>query len=66
MAEALALAHRLAAQPPQALQETKRAVNLHLQHAARLVAPFAMSAEAESFATDDIRRTIEGFKKQAQ
>lgn len=66
MTEALALAHRLAAQPPQALQETKRAVNLHLQHAARLVAPFAMSAESESFATEDIRRTIEGFKQQAK
>ena len=61
--EALALAERLAAQPPQALQETKRALNLHLQAAVSLVAPFALSAEAESFATDDIRRTIEKFKK---
>jgi len=66
MTEALALAHRLAAQPPQALQETKRAVNLHLQQAANLVAPFALAAEGESFATEDIRRTIEGFKQQAK
>jgi len=62
-AEAVAFAERLAAQPPQAVQETKRALNLHLQSAISLVAPFALSAEAESFATDDIRRTIEGFKQ---
>jgi enoyl-CoA hydratase len=63
LAEAVALAQHLAAQPPQAVQETKRALNLHLQAAINLVAPFALSAEAESFATDDIRRTIENFKK---
>jgi len=63
MTEAMALAQRLAAQPAQAVQETKRAINLHLQQAIALVAPFALSAEAESFATDDIRATIEKFKK---
>ncbi len=63
MPEALKLAHRLAALPRQAMQETKRALNIHLQAAINLVAPFALSAEAESFATDDIRATIEGFKK---
>jgi enoyl-CoA hydratase/carnithine racemase len=65
MKEAVALAERLAAQPPQAVQETKRALNLHLQAAISLVAPFALSAEAESFATDDIRKTIENFKKKS-
>ncbi len=65
MTEAKALAHRLAAQPHQAIQETKRALNLHLQAAIQLVASFALSAEAESFATDDIRKTIEGFKQKA-
>jgi len=63
MTEALALAHRLAAQPRQAVQETKRALNLHLQQAIALVAPFALSAEVESFSTDDVRRTIEKFTK---
>jgi enoyl-CoA hydratase/carnithine racemase len=60
--EARQLAHRLADQPPQALQETKRAVNLHLQRAAAAVMPFALSAESESFATDDVRKTIERFQ----
>jgi enoyl-CoA hydratase/carnithine racemase len=62
MTEALALAHRLARQPAQAIQETKRAINLHLQAAIAMVAPFALSAEAESFATDDIKQTIDKFK----
>ncbi len=62
-AEALKLAHELAAQPPQAIQETKRALNMHLQAAIAMVAPFALSAEAESFATDEVKATIETFKK---
>ena len=61
---AIALANRLAEQPQQALQETKRAVNLHLQRAITAVAPFALAAESESFATDDIKKTIDKFRKQ--
>jgi enoyl-CoA hydratase/carnithine racemase len=64
MTEALALANRLAAAPQQAIEDTKRAINLHLQAAFNHVAPFAIAAEQESFATDDLRRTIENFKKQ--
>ncbi len=63
MAEAMKLAHELAAQPPQAIQETKRALNMHLQAAIAMVAPFALSAEAESFATEDVKNTIATFKK---
>jgi enoyl-CoA hydratase/carnithine racemase len=63
MTEALALAQRLAAQPVQAVQETKRALNLHVQHAIAMVAPFALSAEGESFATEDVRQTIEKFTR---
>jgi enoyl-CoA hydratase/carnithine racemase len=61
--EAMTLARRLAEQPRQAIQETKRALNLHLQAAISLVAPFALSAEAESFATEDVRKSIEKFTK---
>lgn len=63
MDRAIELAERLARQPQQSLEETKRAVNLHLQQAILNVAPFALAAEGESFATDDIRNTVEGFKK---
>ena len=59
--EAKALAHRLADQPPQAVQDTKRALNLHLQQAAATVLPFALAAESESFSTDAVRQTIERF-----
>lgn len=65
MTESTAFAHRLAAQPTQALQETKRALNLHLQQAISLVAPFALAMESESFGTEELRNTIQGFKKQS-
>jgi enoyl-CoA hydratase/carnithine racemase len=61
--EARALAHRLAEQPPQALQETKRAINLHLRQAAQLVLPFAFAAEMVSFDTDATKKFAEGFRK---
>jgi enoyl-CoA hydratase len=63
MDQAKAFALRLAAQPRQAVQETKRALNLHLQEMILRAAPFALSAESESFATEDIKNTIENFKK---
>ncbi len=62
MGDAMALAHRIAAKPVQSMMETKRAINLHLQQAALLVTPFATAAELMSFATDDIKRTIDSFK----
>ncbi len=58
-AEALALAHRLAELPWQAVQETKRAINLHLQEAALRVMPMATTAESESFNTDAIKQFME-------
>jgi enoyl-CoA hydratase len=65
MGSAIGLAHRLAQQPQQAVEETKRAINLHMQAAIQLVAPFAFAAESESFSTDDIRQTIEKFKSKS-
>jgi enoyl-CoA hydratase len=63
MEESLALAHQLAKQPQQAIEETKRAINLHLIDAVNKVAPFACAAEQESFSTDDIKKTIDSFKQ---
>jgi enoyl-CoA hydratase len=65
MESAMGLAKRLAQQPQQSVEETKRAINLHVQAAIQLVAPFAFAAESESFSTDDIRRTIEKFKSKS-
>lgn len=61
LSEAIALAHRLASLPPQAVQETKRAINLHLHSAALQVMPFASSAESESFNTQAVRDFVDRF-----
>jgi len=59
--EALALAHRLASLPWQAVQETKRAVNMHLQEAALRVMPMATTAESESFNTEAVQQYMDKF-----
>jgi enoyl-CoA hydratase len=61
MTTAHELADRLLAQPVQALRDTKRALNKHFQAAAGLVLDFALAAEGESFATDDVRRLAQQF-----
>ena len=65
MDEAVALAKKLAGQPAQALQETKRALNLHLQAAALRVLPFALSAESESFSSPEVAATARAFAAKA-
>lgn len=59
--QAMEVARRLAAQPVQALQTTKRALNLHLRASADRVLPYALASELQSFATDDVRRIAEEF-----
>jgi enoyl-CoA hydratase len=65
MDEALLLAQKLAAQPPQALQETKRSLNLHLQQAALRVLPYALSAETESFSSPEVAATARKFAEKS-
>lgn len=60
---ALATAHRIAALPKQAVEATKRVLNLHLEHAVLTTIDFAMAAESESFTTDDLRNNVERFLK---
>ena len=61
MEEAHTLAHRLAALPWQAVQETKRAINLHLQQAVLQVMPMATTAESESFNTEAVQEFMDRF-----
>lgn len=61
--DAIALAERLAGQPRQAVRDTKRALNMHLRQSADLVLDFALAAEGESFASDDVLATIRRFIK---
>lgn len=61
--EAVKLAHRLAQQPQQALRDTKRAMNIHLTHAADLILDFALAAETESFGTQDVADFANDFER---
>ena len=56
--EAVACAKRIAELPRQAVESTKRLLNLHLERAVLATLDFAMTAEQQSFETDDFRATI--------
>lgn len=53
VAEATAFAHRLAAQPPQALQATKAILNQHLRANAVRVLGYGLAAESAAHDTED-------------
>jgi enoyl-CoA hydratase len=55
---ALAFADRLAALPPQAVQTTKQALNLHLARAAVGILDYAISCEYESLDTPEHRHIV--------
>jgi enoyl-CoA hydratase len=59
--EALALAHRLAALPAQAVQDTKRTLNLHAQRAITGILEYGIAAETACFTTDEHRAAIDRF-----
>ena len=60
--EAIAFAQRLAAQPPQAVQETKAILNQHLRAAAVRSLGYGLAAESQSHDTDDYRETGERLR----
>jgi enoyl-CoA hydratase len=62
MTESLAMAQRLAALPWQSIQDTKRAINIHLRQAVSSVMNFAFMAESESFSTDELQANVASFK----
>jgi len=59
--EGLAIAHRLAALPPRAVQDTKRTLNLHAQRAITGILEYGISAETECFTTPEHRAAIDKF-----
>ncbi|WP_322756766.1 MULTISPECIES: enoyl-CoA hydratase/isomerase family protein [unclassified Frankia] len=59
--EAIALAQRFAAQPPQAIQSTKRALNLHLSRAITGILEFALAEEFQSFDTPEHQAIVHRF-----
>jgi enoyl-CoA hydratase len=61
LSAALAAAHKIAALPRQAVEATKRVLNLHVERAVLATLDFAMASEAESFDTPDLRANIDRF-----
>jgi hypothetical protein len=61
LSAALAAARRIAALPRQAVEGTKRALNLHLERAVLATIDFAMAAETESFDTPELRANLARF-----
>jgi enoyl-CoA hydratase/carnithine racemase len=60
--QAVARAHKIAALPQQAVEATKRVLNLHAERAVLATIDFAMTAESESFDTDDLRTNVDRFR----
>jgi len=62
---ALAAARKIAALPRQAVEGTKRVLNLHVERAVLATIDFAMSAETESFDMPEFRANVDRFLKRA-
>jgi enoyl-CoA hydratase/carnithine racemase len=58
---ALAAARKVAALPQQAVEATKRVLNMHMERAVLATIDFALAAENESFDTDELRANIDRF-----
>jgi enoyl-CoA hydratase/carnithine racemase len=58
LTDALACAKRVAGLPRQAVESTKRLLNLHLERAVLASLDFAMTAEEQSFGTEDFRSIL--------
>jgi enoyl-CoA hydratase len=57
--EAVACAHRIARLPKQAVEDTKRILNLHLQRAVVATLDFALAAEDRSFTSPELRANLD-------
>ncbi|PQM49148.1 hypothetical protein C1Y40_00633 [Mycobacterium talmoniae] len=58
LAEAIACAKRIAELPRQAVESTKRLLNIHLERAVLATLDFANMAEDQSFQTDDFAAIV--------
>ena len=57
--QALACAHRIAALPKRAVEDTKRVLNLHLERAVLATLDYAFAAEDRSFTSPELRANID-------
>jgi enoyl-CoA hydratase/carnithine racemase len=63
LADALACAQRIAKLPRQAVEDTKRILNLHLERAVVATLDFALTAEDRSFTSDELRANLDRLRK---
>jgi hypothetical protein len=63
---AMTCARRLAKLPQQALEDTKRVLNMHLERAVLATVDFALSAENRSFDSPELRANLDAQKARAQ
>ena len=61
--QAMACAKKIAALPQQAVEDTKKILNLHLQRAVTAPIDFALSAEHRSFDSPELRANLDKFLK---
>lgn len=64
--ESLALAHRLAAMPRRAMQDTKRLLNMHLSRALQGLLDFGISAERQSVTSREHIDIVENLRAAAR
>ena len=57
-AEAVACARRILELPQQAVESTKRVLNIHLERAVLASLDYALTAEHQSFTTEDFRSIV--------
>ena len=57
--QAIACAKRIAKLPPQAVEDTKRILNLHLERAILATLDFALTAEDRSFTSPELRANLD-------
>lgn len=58
VAEAIACAKKILELPQQAVESTKRVLNIHLERAVLASLDYALSAESQSFVTEDFRSIV--------
>ena len=60
------IAEKLAAAPPQAVQSTKRALNMHMKRAIAGVLEYALASEYQSFDTPEHQAIVNGFVERSK
>jgi len=65
LAAALAAAKKISKLPRQAVEATKRVLNLHMERSVLATIDFAMAAETESFETTELQENVARFLKRS-